>query len=151
MSDLIARLIRELDVDDDTAVRGAGAMFSVIKERVGLRTFQMLKVPFPDVEAWIDRCGAIEGYGGGDFFLDDITLSGPAVDIMDRATAAGVDLETAQTMFTIIFDAIQREAIVPVAERVAERVPAPSFLKDPKKKRIKTYGLFGGARSLSGR
>jgi hypothetical protein len=151
MSDLIAVLTRDLAIDEDMAVQGAGAIFSVIKERVGLRTFQMLKVPFPEVEAWIDRCGAIEGYGGGDFFLQDGQLSGPAVDIMDRATAAGVELETAQKMFALVFDAIQREAIEPVAQKVAERVPAPTALKDPKKKRIKTFGIFGGARSLSGR
>ena len=137
MSDLIARLTRELNVDEETAVRGAGAIFSVIKERVGLRTFQMLKVPYPQVENWIDGCGAIEGYGGGDYFLQDSGLSGPAVDVMDRATAAGVPLETAQRMFSIISDAIQREAIEAVAAKVAERVPPPSSLKDPKKKRIK--------------
>lgn len=151
MSDLIARLTRELNIDEDTAVHGAGAIFSVIKERIGLRTFQMLKVPYPEVESWIDACGAIEGYGGGDFFLEDTSLSGPAVDVIDRATAAGVPLETAQRMFAFISDAIQREAIEPVARKVAERVPPPTALKDPKKKRVKTYGFFGGARSMSGR
>src|SRR5688572_24592612 len=120
MSDLIPRLVRELDIDEETAVRGAGAMFSVIKERIGLRTFQMLRVPFPRVEEWIDQCGSIEGYGGGDFFLQDVGLSGPAVDIIDRASASGVPLETAQKMFSIIFDSIQREAIEPVARKVAE-------------------------------
>src|SRR5215218_1034345 len=99
MSDLIGRISSELKVDQDTAVQGVGAIFSVIKERVGLRTFQMLLVPFPHAEAWIDAHSGIEGYGAGDFYLKDLGLSGPAVDIIERATSSGVDLVVAQKMF----------------------------------------------------
>jgi hypothetical protein len=137
MSELIERLQRELDVDRDTAIRGAGAIFSVIKERVGLRTFQMLKVPFPEADAWIDHFGGMEGYGAGDYFLKDTALSGPVVDVIERATAAGVDLETAQRMFVVILDAIKREAVDPVARKVAEYVPSPSALATPVKKRMR--------------
>ena len=139
MSDLIGRITTDLGVDRDTAVQGAGAIFSVIKERVGLRTVQMLRVPFPDIETWIDAYSGIEGYGAGDFYLRDLGLSGPAVDMIERATSSGVDLVAAQKMFTIIYDAIQREAIESAASRVAERVPAPSELKDPDKKPIRRF------------
>jgi hypothetical protein len=138
MSDLIGRITRELDVDADAATQGAGAIFSVIKERIGLRNFQMLRVPFPDVEEWIDRHSGIEGYGAGDYFLKDLGLSGPAVDMIERATSSGVDLDDAQRMFVIIYEAIQREAVEPVARRVADLVPNPSELKIPVKKRKRT-------------
>jgi hypothetical protein len=139
MSDLTARITKELGVDRDTAEQGLGAIFSVIKERVGLRTLQMLRVPFPEIEAWIDRFSGIEGYGAGDYYLRDLGLSGPAVDVVERATSAGVDLAVAQKMFAIVYDAIQREAIEPVAAKVAERVPSPSALEDPGKKRIRRF------------
>jgi len=90
MSDLIGRITTDLGVDRDTAVQGAGAIFSVIKERVGLRTVQMLRVPFPDIETWIDAYSGIEGYGAGDFYLRDLGLSGPAVDMIERATSSGI-------------------------------------------------------------
>jgi hypothetical protein len=134
MSDLIGRITNELGVERDAALQGAGAIFSVIKERVGLRTFQMLLVPFPEAEEWIDRHSGIEGYGAGDYYLRDLGLSGPAVDMIERATSSGVDLEDAQKMFRLIFDAIQREAIDPVARKVAERVPSPDALALPAKK-----------------
>jgi hypothetical protein len=137
MSDLIERITRELGVESDAAVRGAGAIFSVIKERVGLRTFQMLKVPYPEADSWIDHYGAMEGYGAGDYYLQDTSLSGPVVDVIERATAGGLDLETAQRMFAVILDAIQREAVEPVARVVAERVPSPSALRTPVKKRMR--------------
>jgi hypothetical protein len=137
MSDLIERLSRDLNVDRDAATRGAGAIFSVIKERVGLRTFQMLKVPFPDADRWIDHYGGMEGYGAGDYYLQDTSLSGPIVDVIERATAGGIDLETAQQMFVVILDSIQREAVEPVARAVAEGVPSPSALKTPIKKRMR--------------
>jgi hypothetical protein len=137
MSDLIERISRELTIDTDTAVRGAGAIFSMIKELVGLRTFQMLKVPFPQADEWIDHYGGMEGYGAGDYYLKDTTLSGPIVDIIERATAGGIGLETAQKMFAIIFDAIQNEAVEPVARAVATKVPAPSALQTPVKKRMR--------------
>ena len=139
MSDLIGRITKELSVDPDTAVQGAGAIFSVIKERVGLRTLQMLRVPFPEIEEWIDRYSGIEGYGAGDFYLRDLGLSGPAVDMIERATSSGVDLVVAQKMFAIIYDAIQREAVEPAAKKVAESVPSPSELKDPAKKPIRKF------------
>lgn len=139
MSDLIDRITRELDLDRGTATQGAGAIFSVIKERVGLRTFQMLRVPFPEIEEWIDAHSGIEGYGAGDYFLRDLGISGPAVDIIERATSSGVPLEAAKRMFVLIYDAIQREAIEPVAQRVAERVPSPAALEDPGKKRIRKF------------
>jgi hypothetical protein len=139
MSDLIDQIAHELNVDRETALQGAGAIFSVVKERVGLRTFQMLRVPFPEVEAWIDRHSGIEGYGAGDFFLKDLGFSGPAVDMIERATSSGVPLEAAQRMFTIIYDAIQREAVPAVAERVAERVPSPASLELPDKRPIKKF------------
>ena len=103
MSDLIETITHELNVDRETALQGAGAIFSVVKERVGLRTFQMLRVPFPDVELWIDLHSGIEGYGAGDFFLKDLGFSGPAVDMIERATSSGVPLETAQKMFALIY------------------------------------------------
>lgn len=134
MSDLIDRIMKDLKVDRDMAEQGVGAIFSVIKERVGLRTFQMLRVPFPDADVWIDRHSGIEGYGAGDYFLKDLALSGPAVDMIERATSSGVPLEAAQRMFTIIYDAIQREAIETVAAKVAERVPNPEALMSPVKK-----------------
>lgn len=137
MSDLIGRIMSDLDVDRDTAVQGAGAIFSVIKERIGLRNFQMLRVPFQDVEEWIDRHSGIEGYGAGDFYLRDLGLSGPAVDMIERATSSGVDLPVAQKMFRIVFDAIQAEAVLPVAKRVADLVPNPDALAVPVKKRMK--------------
>jgi hypothetical protein len=137
MSDLIERITRELNVDTGTATQGTGAIFSVIKERVGLRTFQMLRVPFPDVERWVAGASGIEGYGAGDYYLGDSTMSGPAVDVIERATSSGVPLETAQKMFAIIFHAIQREAIEPVARRVAERMPDPSALSSPVRKRLR--------------
>jgi hypothetical protein len=137
MSDLIGRISNELKVDVDTATQGVGAIFSVIKERVGLRTFQMLRVPFPQAEEWIDAHSGIEGYGAGDYYLRDLGLSGPAVDVIERATSSGVDLVAAQKMFAIVYDAIQREAIEPVAKRVADRVPSPSPLVDPHKKPIR--------------
>jgi hypothetical protein len=137
MFDLIEQLTRELGVDRDAAVRGAGAIFSVIKERVGLRTFQMLKVPYPDADAWIDHYGGMEGYGAGDYYLQDTNLSGPVVDVIERATAGGIDLETAQKMFVVILNAIQRDAVEPVAKLVAEKVPSPSALKTPIKKRMR--------------
>lgn len=136
MSDLIGQIQKQLNVDRDMAEQGAGAIFSVIKERVGLRTFQMLKVPFPDVEQWIDRHSGIEGYGAGDYFVRDAGLSGPAVDIIERATSSGVPLAEAQRMFQIVSDAIQREAIEPVAAKVAERVPSPAALAAPVKKKL---------------
>ncbi len=139
MSDLISRIVNELHVERDTAVQGAGAIFSVIKERVGLRTIQMLKVPFPELEVWIDRHSGIEGYGAGDYFIRDAEFSGPAVDIIERATSSGVDLEDAQRMFVIIYDAIQREAVDPVAKLVAEKVPSPSSLMTPSKKKIRRF------------
>lgn len=139
MSDLITRIVNELGVERDAAVQGAGAIFSVIKERVGLRTFQMLKVPFPDVETWIDRHSGIEGYGAGDYFIRDAEFSGPAVDIIERATSSGVDLGDAQRMFVIICDAIQREAIEPVAQKVASKVPSPATLAVPAKKKIRRF------------
>lgn len=139
MSDLIQHLTNELKIDEDAAVQGAGAFFSVIKERVGLRTFQMLKVPFPDVEAWIDRYSGIEGYGAGDYFIRDLGFSGPAVDMIERATSAGVDLKTAQRMFNLIYAAIQHEAIESVAQKVAEKVPNPEPLQDPGKKSLKRW------------
>jgi hypothetical protein len=135
MSDLIERVMKSVGVDHETAIQGTGAIFSVIKERIGLRDFQMLKVPFPELEAWIDKFSGIEGYGAGDYFLRDLGLSGPAVDVIERATSAGVPLEAAQKMFQFIFEAIQREAIEPVAKRVADRVPSPSPLEVPVKKR----------------
>ena len=138
MSDLIARIQRELDVEPDAAIQGAGAIFSVIKERIGLRNFQMLRVPFPQVEEWIDRHSGIEGYGAGDYFLKDLGLSGPAIDMIERATSSGVDLDDAQKMFAIIYDAIQREAVEPVARKVADLVPNPSALQIPVKKRKRT-------------
>ncbi len=137
MSDLIGKITNDLKVDRDTAIQGTGAIFSVIKECVGLRTFQMLKVPFPDIEEWIDRHSGIEGYGAGDYYLRDLGLSGPAVDVIERATSSGVTLDDAQRMFSIVFDAIQREAIAPVAAKVAERVPSPGPLTDPKKKPLR--------------
>ena len=137
MSDLIERISRELNVAPDTATQGAGAIISVIKERVGLRTFQMLRVPFPDIEQWVVRSSGIEGYGAGDYYLVDTGLSGPAVDLIERATSSGVPMETAQKMFVIIFEAIQREAIEPVARRVADRLPDPSSLRLPVRKRLK--------------
>lgn len=136
MSDLIGRIMNDVKVERDAAEQGAGAIFSVIKERVGLRTFQMLRVPFPDAEVWIDRHSGIEGYGAGDYFLKDLGLSGPAVDIIERATSSGVPLDAAQKMFTIIYDAIQKEAIEPVAAKVAERVPNPEALRTPVKKKL---------------
>lgn len=139
MSDLISRITNETKVDEETAIQGAGAIFSVIKERVGLRTFQMLRVPFPEIEEWIDRHSGIEGYGAGDFFLRDLGFSGPAVDMIERATSSGVPLEAAKRMFVIIYDAIQREAIEPVAQKVAERVPSPEGLLDPDKKPIRRF------------
>jgi hypothetical protein len=139
MSDLIGRIVGELHVDRDTAVQGAGAIFSVIKERVGLRTFQMLRVPFPDIEVWIDRHSGIEGYGAGDYFVHEAGFSGPAVDIIERATSSGVELEDAQKMFAIIYDAIQREAIEPVARKVADKVPSPAALDTPTKKKIRRF------------
>ena len=93
MSDLIGRIMKEVKVERDAAEQGAGAIFSVIKERVGLRTFQMLRVPFPDAEVWIDRHSGIEGYGAGDYFSKDQELSGPAVDMIERATSSGVPLD----------------------------------------------------------
>ena len=138
MSDLIERISHDLKVDRDTAEQGAGAIFSVIKERIGLRPFQMLKVPVPQVEEWIDRHSGIEGYGAGDYFLKDLGLSGPAIDMIERATSSGVDLDDAQRMFAVIYDAIQREAIEPVARKVADLVPSPSELKIPVKKRKRT-------------
>jgi hypothetical protein len=139
MSDLISRIVNELHVDRDTAVQGAGAIFSVIKECVGLRTIQMLKVPFPELEVWIDQHSGIEGYGAGDYFIRDAEFSGPAVDIIERATSSGVDLEEAQRMFVIIYDAIQREAVEPVAKLVAEKVPSPASLMTPSKKKIRRF------------
>ena len=138
MSDLIERISQDLKVDRGTATQGAGAIFSVIKERIGLRSFQMLKVPFPQVEEWIDRHSGIEGYGAGDYFLKDLGLSGPAIDMIERATSSGVDLDDAQKMFGIIYSAIQREAIEPVAKKVADLVPNPEALKVPIKKRKRT-------------
>ena len=137
MSELIDRISHELGVDEDAAVRGAGAIFSVIKERVGLRTFQMLKVPFPEADAWIDHYGGMEGYGAGDYFLQDTNLSGPVVDVIERATAGGIDLETAQKMFAIVTDSIQNEAVEPVARLVAEQVPSPEALRVPIKKKMR--------------
>jgi hypothetical protein len=137
MSDLIGRIMNELGVDRDTARQGAGSILSVVKERIGLRSFQMLRVPFPEVEEWIDEHSGIEGYGAGDYYLRDLGLSGPAVDMIERATSSGVDLEVAQRMFLIIYDAIQREAIEPVAKKVADLVPNPEALKDPHKKPIR--------------
>ena len=134
MSDLIGRIVESLHVEPDAAIQGSGAIFSVVKERIGLRHFQMLKVPFPDVEAWIDRASGMEGYGAGDYFVRD-NLSGPAVDMVERATASGVDLETAKQMFQLIYDSIQLEAVEPVAKVVAERVPNPSALAVPAKKK----------------
>jgi hypothetical protein len=99
----------------------------------------MLRVPFPDVEAWIDEHSGIEGYGAGDFYLRDLGLSGPAVDMIERATSSGVDLVVAQKMFGIIYDAIQREAIEPVAKKVADLVPNPAALVDPAKKPIRRF------------
>lgn len=139
MSDLIGRIMNDVKVERDAAEQGAGAIFSVIKERVGLRTFQMLRVPFPDADEWIDRHSGIEGYGAGDYFVKDIKLSGPAVDMIERATSSGVPLEAAQKMFTIIYDAIQREAIETVAAKVAASVPNPDALASPVKK---TLGPF---------
>src|SRR6185369_15147574 len=126
MSDLIGRIENELGIDRDTARQGAGAIFSVIKERIGLRSFQMLRVPFPDVEEWIDEHSGIEGYGAGDYYLRDLGLSGPAVDMIERATSSGVDLVVAQKMFGIIYDSIQREAIEPVAKKFVDLVPDPA-------------------------
>ena len=63
MSDLIGRIMKEVKVERDAAEQGAGAIFSVIKERVGLRTFQMLRVPFPDAEVWIIFGDGACGYG----------------------------------------------------------------------------------------
>jgi hypothetical protein len=137
MPDLIDRITNELGVDRDAAVRGAGAIFSVIKERVGLRAVRMLRVPFPELEAWIDEAGGIEGYGAGDYYLQDSDLSGPVVDLIERTTAAGIELETSQKMFAIVFDAIQREAAEEAARVVAERVPAPDALKTPVKKKMR--------------
>ncbi len=134
MSDLIGRIMKEVKVERDAAEQGAGAIFSVIKERVGLRTFQMLRVPFPDAEVWIDRHSGIEGYGAGDYFSKDHELSGPAVDMIERATSSGVPLDAAQRMFTIIYDAIQNEAIESVAAKVADRVPSPATMTSPVKK-----------------
>ena len=139
MSDLISRIVNDLHVDRDTATQGAGAIFSVIKERVGLRTFQMLLVPFPEIELWIDRHSGIEGYGAGDYFIRDAGFSGPAVDMIERATSSGVDLEDAQRMFVIIYDAIQNEAIEPVAKKVADKVPSPASLGTPSKKKIRRF------------
>ena len=139
MSDLIGRIMKDLGVERDTAVQGAGAIFSVIKERIGLRSFQMLRVPFPEVEQWIDDHSGIEGYGAGDFYLRDLGLSGPAVDMIERATSSGVDLAVAQKMFGIIYDAIQREAIEPVAKKFGELVPNPEALRDPDKKPIRRF------------
>ena len=135
MSDLIERVMKSVGVEREMALQGTGAIFSVIKERIGLRDFQMLKVPFPEIEEWIDKFSGIEGYGAGDYFLRDAGLSGPVVDVIERATSAGVPLETAQKMFQFIYDAIQREAIEPVAKRVADRVPSPSALQVPVRKR----------------
>ncbi len=139
MSDLIGRIVNELNVDQDTAVQGVGAIFSVIKERVGLRTFQMLKVPFPELEQWIDLHSGIEGYGAGDFFIRDLGVSGPAVDIIERATSSGVPLDLAQRMFAIVYGAIENEAIPAVVEKVRERVPSPETLVPNQKKRIKKW------------
>jgi hypothetical protein len=139
MSDLIGRIVNELNVDRDTALQGAGAIFSVIKERVGLRTFQMLRVPFPEIEEWIDLHSGIEGYGAGDFFIRDLGFSGPAVDVVERATSSGVPLDVTQRMFAIIYGAIEREAIPAVVEKVRERMPDPSALDPNQKKRIKKW------------
>jgi len=139
MSELIGRMMEAVDVDRDTAEQGAGAIFSVIKERVGLRTFQMLRVPFPDADVWIDRHSGIEGYGAGDYFVKGAAISGPAVDMIERATSSGVPLEASKRMFTIIYDAIQREAIETVAARVAEKVPSPEGLTAPEKKNVAPF------------
>ena len=71
MSDLIGRIMKEVKVERDAAEAVEAAIFSVIKERVGLRTFQMLRVPFPDAEVWIDRRSGIAVCGAGECVAPD--------------------------------------------------------------------------------
>jgi hypothetical protein len=59
------------------------------------------------------------------------------VDVIERETAGGIDLVTAQRMFVVILDSIQRQSVEPVARAVADRVPSPSALKSPIKKRMR--------------
>ena len=115
--DLLARVTSEFNVDEKTASKALGAIFTSVRMAMDTRTFGKVALTFPDAAAWMREAPVTGGRTG-----EMLALATPAT-LKRSLITLGFD-ESQVTKLGAMLGNTLREALPPeIHRRIAERLP----------------------------
>ena len=130
MNELIAQLVKQLNISEEQAAGGAGALFKLVKEQLAAGDFAKLTAAVGGIEGLIDRAPAASGAASmfGGF---GAMLGGAAGSVASLGSAAsafkslGLDSDMITRFAPVVLAFVQKEggaAVAPIVQKVMDKL-----------------------------